>query len=38
MAVERPRGVYAGYYLLVEDEQGNHSVCGLCTGMAVRLI
>jgi hypothetical protein len=33
MAVERPAGVATGYYLLLDDG----SVCGLCTGMLVRL-
>jgi hypothetical protein len=37
MAVERPQGVYDGYYLTIADEQGMLSVCGLCTGMYVRL-
>ena len=36
MAVERPKGVYDGYYLLLE-EGGRCSFCGLCTGMYVRI-
>src|SRR5947209_14436882 len=31
MSVERPRGVYGGYYLVLADAQGAFSVCGLCT-------
>ncbi len=37
MAVERPAGVYDGYYLAMEDEHGMMSLCGLCTGMYVRI-
>ncbi len=37
MAVERPKGVYDGYYLRVEEGEGKYSLCGLCTGMYVRL-
>jgi hypothetical protein len=37
MAVERPKGVSDGYYLLVEDAEGRCSLCGLCTGMYVRI-
>jgi hypothetical protein len=37
MAVERPQGVYDGYYLLLEDGEGRCSFCGLCTGMYVRI-
>ncbi len=38
MAVERPRGVVDGYYLTVVDDRGNMTLCGLCTGMCVRVL
>jgi hypothetical protein len=37
MTVERPKGVYDGYYLRLEEGEGQYSLCGLWTGMYVRI-
>ena len=38
MVVHKELGAFDTYYLALEDEQGETTLCGLCVGMRVRVL